>query len=104
VTVDRATRHYVKRRDVFGCLAALLDGSHRCVDQWGNSHAPTDPDRLTIEHVRRDPGGTRSDDASRLVVLCWSANVEQHWGSSTENRALLDAYLYGCTAGESMCR
>jgi len=81
------------------CLAAKLDKSHTCRDQWTE---PAPGMALTIEHVRTDPGGARRDDPAHLVVLCYHANVVQHWGSSTENRALLNAYLLGTVAQEGM--
>lgn len=88
-------RDYILVRDG-RCLAALLDKSHWCRDQWGASHRPDHVESLTIEHVRTDPGGARRDDPLHLVAMCWQGNVVDHWGSSTENRALLNAYLAGC--------
>ena len=84
------------RRDAM-CIAALLDRSHQCQDKWGESHLPSEMGKLTLEHVRTDPGGKRRHDAGHLLALCARSN-DQHWSSSTENRALLNAYLAGCRA------
>jgi hypothetical protein len=85
----------VLRRDR-QCLAAMLDRSHwPCRDKWGETHAADDMGKLTIEHVRTDPGGARRSDELHLVALCHHANAVDHWGSSTDNRALLNAYLQG---------
>ena len=84
----------VMRRDR-ECIAALLDKSHGCRDRWGEPHEPDHMARLTIEHVKTDPGGRRRHDEGHLVAMCHSANVS-HWGASTENRRLLNAFLWGC--------
>lgn len=100
-TADRVspeTRNAVMERDR-QCLAALLDLSHMCRNQWGDRHSPYDVSWLTIEHVRTDPGGKRRHDALHLVAMCHEANV-LHWGSSTENRALINAYLWGVRAAQ----
>ncbi len=94
--VSKAVRDLVFDRDR-QCLAALLDKSHRCADMWGRPHAAEYMLSMTIEHVREEPGGHRFDDEFHLVAMCWTAN-DRHWGSSTENRALLNAYLAGCKA------
>ena len=94
-------RAAVLRRDR-RCLAEMLDQSHECRDLWGDPHRSDDMGKLTIEHVRTDPGGMRRDDAGHLVAMCHHGNTVLHWGSSTENRALLNAYLAGARAQEGM--
>ena len=76
------------------CVLAQLSKLHQCRDTWGNAHLPSETERLTIEHVREHPGGKRRDEYGWLVAMCARAN-EQHEGSTTENRALLNAYLLG---------
>ncbi len=95
--VSAAVRSLVFDRDR-RCLAALLDKGHDCRDKWGGRTRSDDMLTMTIEHVREEPGGHRFDDVLHLVAMCWAANVVQHWGSSTENRALLNAYLAGVRA------
>ena len=93
--MNAAIRAFVIHRDG-RCVIALLDKSHICRDKWGTEHGADASELLTIEHVRTDPGGARRDDPLHLVAMCWRGNVDDHWGSSTENRALLNAYLAGC--------
>ncbi len=84
----------VMRRDKV-CILALLDKTHGvCRDRWGEPHNPTDMGKLTLEHVRDEPGGRRRSDEGHMVAMCGWAN-DQHAGSTTENRALLKAYLFG---------
>ena len=90
------TRAAVFRRDG-QCLLFVIDASHVCRDQWGEPHAPDDMGKLTIEHVRTDPGGMRRSDQWHLVAMCHHGNVN-HAGSTTEARALLNAYLAGARA------
>jgi hypothetical protein len=99
MTVTPATHRYVLDRDRY-CIAALLDGSHVCRDQWGARQLPTE--RLTVEHVREDAGGARYDDPEHLVAMCHSGNAHEHWGSA--NRDLCRAYLAGVRAEAGMHR
>ena len=47
----------VMRRDR-QCILALLDKAHGiCRDRWGEPLAPSVMGKLTLEHVREDPGG-----------------------------------------------
>lgn len=97
MTVTHGTHALVIQRDR-QCIAALLDNSHECADRWGTKHHAADPDKLTVEHVREHPGGMRRDDEGWLVAMCHSGNVVEHWGSSTENRRMLNIYLRGIRA------
>ena len=101
MTVTSGTHAYVLDRDR-QCLAFLLDKLHNCRDKWGELQLPGDRTQLTVEHVRTDPGGARRDDEHHLVAMCHHGNTVEHWGSSTENRALLNAYLLGVTAQGAM--
>ena len=95
MSVTSGTHAYVLHRDR-QCVAALLDGSHRCRDKWGNEHSSGETALLTVEHVRDHAGGTRHDDPEHLIALCHHANAFEHWGSA--NRDLCRAYLFGVRA------
>lgn len=93
-------RAFVIARDG-ACLASLLDRTHQeCRDRWGDPHRPDDLRRLTLEHVREHPGGMRRDEPGWCVTLCHEANAVEHWGSTSEHRALLNAYLRGVRAAQ----
>lgn len=87
-------RAAVFRRDR-QCILWLLDKTHGvCRDAYGQAHLPTEMERLTLEHVRLEPGGKRHSDEGHMVAMCGWAN-DQHHGSRTDIRALLNAYLAG---------
>lgn len=77
------------------CVAALLDLSHECRDQWGQPHVPGALLKLTLEHVK-DRRGRRFDDEFHCIALCSKGNVQDHW--SDANRPLAWAYLAGVAA------
>lgn len=85
-----------------GCVAALLDRSHQCRDQWGTPHAPHAAHLLTLEHVKDEPRmGVRAlSDPEHMVAMCYSGNVIEVWGSA--NRDVLRAYLAGVRAQRSL--
>jgi len=91
-------RAAVLRRDHV-CVLSLVDHGHQCRDKWGEPHDPNDIGKLTLEHVRTDPGGMRRDDELHCVAMCHEGNV-MHAGSTTENRARLNAYLLGVSHGQ----
>lgn len=97
MSVTPALREAILRRDR-QCLAALLDRSHQCRDQWGQPCSPRLESALTIEHVKDEPmmGKRAPSDPGHLVALCWDANVVSLWGSA--HRDLLRAYLAGTGA------
>lgn len=71
-------RRQVLERDK-GCVAALLGFRHECRDQYGVPHAPTDLERLSMEHVHEGYGlmGRRApDDLEHLVALCHRLNLQ----------------------------
>jgi hypothetical protein len=90
-------RRTVFERDRWLCLARVRDATHRCRNRWGEEVEPregvTYVNALTLEHVRLEPGGKRRDDERFCVTLCHGANAEEHWGSTTDHRAWLNAYL-----------
>lgn len=59
------------------CVLATLDRGHQCRDAWGTPHAPTDRDRLTMEHVKSELrfGRRAPSDMAHLVALCAAANI-----------------------------
>lgn len=79
------------------CMAAALDRSHQCRNQWGEPHWPTLLDLLTLEHVKKD--GFRYDSIDHCMALCSHANVIDHWSDNTENNRLANAYLLGWRVG-----
>lgn len=99
--VTPAIRETVMVRDG-QCVAALLDRSHQCRDQWGTPHSPYRLASMTLEHVKSEPMmGVRSpSDPEHLVAMCHSGNVIELWGS--KNRDLLRAYLAGVRAQRSI--
>lgn len=90
-------RRAVIARDGACIIALIVDKSHVCRDQWGEPHRSDDTARLTLEHVREQPGGMRRDDPGWCVAMCYAANIE-HAGSTTEARARINAYLAGWRA------
>lgn len=88
----------VLRRDR-QCVAYLLDRLHtQCRDQWGQPHAPTDIDKLTLEHVKQD--GKRIDKPLHCIALCHGANVLDHWSSA--NNEIANAFLMGIAVGQGV--
>ena len=100
--ISAAVRRFVLDRDGM-CLLAVIRRDHTCRDRWGEPHIPEAVDRLTIEHVREEAGGARRDDPAWLVAMCHSGNTN-HEGSTTEDRARINAYLCGVRAMERMLR
>lgn len=84
-------REYVLRRDG-SCLLWKMDPGHQCRDTFGNQHAPTDLDRLTIEHVKDQPrlGKRAPSDARHCLALCGGSNVSV---PSKVQREAFRAYL-----------
>lgn len=74
--VTPALREAVLRRDG-RCVAAILDRSHECRDQWGTPHDPRALGKLTLEHVKEAlrMGKRAESDEAHLVALCYGANV-----------------------------
>jgi hypothetical protein len=97
--VTPAIREAVLRRDG-QCVAAILDPGHRvCRSRWGDDHAPTELDLMTLDHVQEGYGqmGVRApSDPAHLVTLCWGAHLLTHW--ATSHRPELRDYLAGVTA------
>jgi hypothetical protein len=77
------------------CVAARLDRSHRCRDEWGERHEPDALSKLTVEHVKDEPmmGKRAPSDEAHMLALCFAANAWDHWGS--KNRDICRAYLAG---------
>ena len=101
MSVSPELHAFVLRRDR-ACVLALVSKVHVCRDAWGEVHDPLDMGKLTVEHVRGEPGGARHDDAGHLVAMCAWSNTN-HDGSTTEHRHDLNVYLAGVRAGESVC-
>lgn len=97
MSITQELHDHVLRRDGC-CVISFMDRSHTCRDRWGEEHDPTVLGRLTLEHVRTDPGGMRRHDPGHIVAMCWHANVVEHWGSTTEHRLALNIYLRGIRA------
>jgi len=93
-------RAHVINRDG-ACIAALLDPTHLCEDQWGVGHSPYDLSRLTLEHVREHPGGMRRDEPGWCVALCHRGNID-HILTRRDYRPLVLAYLRGIRKGWEM--
>ena len=77
-----------------GCVAAFLDLSHGCRDQWGTPFPPENVP-LTLDHVQDGGGrmGKRArSDREHLVSLCYHAHLN---GWATSHRPLLRLYLHG---------
>mgnify|MGYP001577563256 CR=1 FL=1 len=94
MTADPGTpelRRAVLRRDG-QCIAGLLGYAHLCADAWGNLHAPTDLDRMQLDHVKFEPamGARAPSDMLHLATLCGHAHLQ---GWATANRPRLRAYL-----------
>lgn len=89
--LPKALRWAVFARDG-GCVLAKLEAGHACRDIWGQTHAPNDFDRLTLEHVKSDlrTGVRAPNDLAHLVALCGYANVNV---PTKTQRALFRSYL-----------
>ena len=89
--VTQAVAETVKLRDG-GCVLARLEAWHVCRDQWGQTHAPFDLARCTLEHVKSElrMGVRAPSDPAHLVTLCGYANVNV---PSKAQRALFREYL-----------
>lgn len=89
--VTPALREYIMRRDR-GCVAAKVDPEHQCRNQWGDTHAATDLDQMTIEHVHDHArlGLRAASDKDHCLTLCWASNV---LGWASAHRDIERAYL-----------
>jgi hypothetical protein len=74
------------------CFLVRLDDTHVCRGRWGDPHASTDLDQLTLEHVKTElrMGVRARSDARHLVALCFAANVGV---PSKAQREAMRAYL-----------
>jgi hypothetical protein len=59
------------------CFLYKRDRHHICKDQWGRSHAPTNLNLLTLDHVKDDlmMGVRAPSDPTHLVAMCYAGNV-----------------------------
>lgn len=75
------------------CVQAKLDPRHACLDIWGNPHASTNLERLSLDHVQEGYGrmGKRAPSTmGTLVSLCGRSHLG---GWATSHRPELRAYL-----------
>ena len=75
------------------CVRSKMEPEHGCRDRWGNPHAATALEYLTLDHVQSAYGrmGRRApSDMAHLVSLCWDAHLG---GWATSHRPELRAYL-----------
>ena len=95
-TITRELRRAILTRDG-ACLLSKIEPDHACRDLWGNPHAPTDLDRLTLEHVKDASmmGRRAPSDAAHLVALCAAANFGV---PSKSQRDAFRSYLRAITA------
>lgn len=88
--VTAEVREAVLRRDG-RCVASILEPGHECRDMYGTTHHPSALSRMTLDHLRLDPGGKRRSLPSQLVTLCYGAHIATGW--ATANRPALRDYL-----------
>lgn len=99
--VTPALHEYIVERDTRyagGCVAAYLDPSHGCRNEWGTPFPPESVP-LTLDHVQEGYGrmGKRApSDKGHLVSLCYYAHLN---GWATSNRDALRWYLDRAEAG-----
>lgn len=76
-----------------GCVAAKLDPTHGCRDQWGLPLTSTSLNAMTLDHVKDEPmmGKRAPSDPAHLVTLCWFAHINSSW--ATSHRPELREYL-----------
>lgn len=88
---EQEERAFVIKRDG-ECVLHKRDPEHVCRSPWGDAHAPTRTDLLTVEHVKDHlmMGRRAASDRRHMVAMCWGGNVGV---PSKEVRAWLRSYL-----------